>query len=116
MASWLSPLLTTSLDVNVRLLDGTSLVDETRKHVEVKMEKDRREMCPVYLDGESVQGEVVIRSRDGKKWAHDGLRIEFVGSIGEISPAVLYLHGSVHPDGTASVDQIPRAVAPSAAS
>ena len=83
MASWLTPLLTSSLDVDVRLLDGTVSTDETRKQVEVKIEKDKKEICPVYFDGESVQGEVVIRSRDGKKWAHDGIRIEFVGGIGE---------------------------------
>lgn len=81
MASWLTPLLTSSLDIDVRLLDGTTPVDETRKQVEVKIDKDRRELCPVYFDGETVQGEVVIRSRDGKKWAHDGLRIELIGSI-----------------------------------
>lgn len=83
MASWLSPLLTSSLDIDVRLLDGDVSTDETRKQVEVKIDKDRKEMCPVYFDGESVQGEVVIRSRDGKKWAHDGIRIEFIGSIGK---------------------------------
>ncbi|CAO1628091.1 unnamed protein product [Parajaminaea phylloscopi] len=81
MASWLSPLLTSTLDIDVRLLDGGVSTDETRKQVEVKMDKDRKEMCPVYFDGETVQGEVVIRSRDGKKWAHDGIKIEFVGSI-----------------------------------
>ncbi|CAO1634637.1 unnamed protein product [Sympodiomycopsis kandeliae] len=81
MASWLTPLLTSSLDIDVRLTDGTTPVEDTRKQVEVKIDKDRRELCPVYFDGETVQGEVVIRSRDGKKWAHDGLRIELVGSI-----------------------------------
>lgn len=83
MASWLSPLLTSTLDVDVRLLDGTESTDDTRKQVEVKTEKDKKEICPVYYDGETVAGEVVIRSRDGKKWAHDGIRIDFVGGIGE---------------------------------
>lgn len=82
MASWLTPLLTSSLDIDVRLLDGTTSVEDTRKAVEVKIDKDRRELCPVYFDGETVAGEVVIRSRDGKKWAHDGLRVELIGSIG----------------------------------
>lgn len=82
MASWL-PLLSSSLDVDVRLLDGSVSAEQSRRQIEVKIDKDRREMCPVYFDGETVQGEVVIRSRDGKKWAHDGLKIELIGSIGE---------------------------------
>lgn len=66
------------VDVDVRL-DG----DESRRQVEVKVDKDRREKCPVYFDGESVKGQVVVRTRDGKKLVHEGIKIEFVGCIGE---------------------------------
>jgi vacuolar protein sorting-associated protein 26 len=66
------------VDVEVRL-DG----DEGRRQVEVKVDKDRRERCPVYFDGESVKGQVVVRTRDGKRLIHEGIKIEFVGCIGE---------------------------------
>lgn len=66
------------VDVEVRL-DG----DESRRQVEVKVDKDRRERCPVYFDGESVKGQVVVRTRDGKRLVHEGIKIEFVGCIGE---------------------------------
>ncbi|MCO5610404.1 hypothetical protein L7F22_064640 [Adiantum nelumboides] len=64
------------VDVDVRL-DG----DEQRRQVEVKVDKDRRERCPVYFDGESVKGQVHIRTRDGKRLVHEGIKIEFVGCI-----------------------------------
>ena len=38
--------------------------EEDRKQVEVKGEKDKKEMCPVYYDGESVIGSVGISSLD----------------------------------------------------
>lgn len=66
------------VDIEVRL-DG----DESRRQVEVKVEKDRRERCPVYFDGESMKGQVVVRTRDGKKLVHDGIKIEFIGCIGK---------------------------------
>ncbi|KAL1408406.1 Vacuolar protein sorting-associated protein 26B [Vanrija pseudolonga] len=64
------------VDVEIRL-NG----EDKRKQVEVKGEKDRKELCPVYYDGESVDGQVVVRVKDGKKFQHDGIRIELVGSI-----------------------------------
>ena len=57
--------------------------EDERRQVEVKGEKEKREMCPVYYDGESVMGQVNVRVRDGKKFQHDGIRIELIGSIGE---------------------------------
>lgn len=41
------------VDVDIRLTG-----EEERKQVEVKGEADRKEMCPVYYDGESVEGQV----------------------------------------------------------
>lgn len=58
--------------------------EEGRRQVEVKGEKDQRELCAVYYDGESVSGQVNVRVKDGKKYQHDGIRIELIGSIGEI--------------------------------
>ncbi|ORY26886.1 vacuolar protein sorting-associated protein 26-domain-containing protein [Naematelia encephala] len=55
--------------------------EEERRQVEVKGEKDKKEMCPVYYDGESVVGQVHVRVKDGKKFQHDGIRIELIGSI-----------------------------------
>ena len=77
MASFFS--FASPVDVEVRL-DG----DESRRQVEIKVEKDRRERCPVYFDGESVKGQVVVRTRDGKKLVHDGIKIEFIGCIGKM--------------------------------
>ena len=32
--------------------------EEARKQVEIKLEKDRKESCPVFYDGESIIGKV----------------------------------------------------------
>ncbi|EJU01248.1 vacuolar protein sorting-associated protein 26 [Dacryopinax primogenitus] len=66
----------TPLDLDIRLTG-----EEERKTVQVKQDKERKEACCVYYDGESVQGQVTVRVRDGKKLQHDGIKIEFVGSI-----------------------------------
>ncbi len=95
------------VDVDVRL-EG----EDDRKKVEIKAEKEKMISCPVYYDGESVAGQVcsesrarvsrsrnprlslrafqcdsdgaqvTVRIRDGKKLAHEGIKVEFVGSIG----------------------------------
>lgn len=41
------------VDVDIRV-DG----EDKRKQVELKLEKERHESCPVYFDGESVVGQV----------------------------------------------------------
>lgn len=41
------------VDVDVKL-EG----EELRKHVDVKVEKERTISCPVYYDGDSVGGQV----------------------------------------------------------
>lgn len=43
------------VDVDIRL-EG----EDQRKQVEVKLEKERVESCPVYLDGEGVLGQVKL--------------------------------------------------------
>jgi len=65
-----------AIDLDVQL-DG----EDQRKQVEVKGDKDRREMSSVYYDGEPVKGMAVVRTRDGKVVKHDGIKVEFVGTI-----------------------------------
>ncbi|RSH90231.1 Vacuolar protein sorting-associated protein 26B-like protein [Saitozyma podzolica] len=55
--------------------------EDDRRQVEVKGEKDQKVLCPVYYDGESVTGQVNVRVKDGKKFSHEGIRIELIGSI-----------------------------------
>ncbi|SAL98236.1 hypothetical protein [Absidia glauca] len=69
--------LSTPVDIQVDLKG-----ENERKHVEVKVDKDQRESLPVYLDGESVSGTVTVRLKDGKRFEHNGIKVEFVGSIG----------------------------------
>ncbi|KAG8999371.1 Vacuolar protein sorting-associated protein 26B [Tulasnella sp. JGI-2019a] len=64
------------VDVEIRL-EG----EDQRKLVDIKGDKDRKESNPVYFDGESVIGQAIVRLRDGKKLVHDGIKVEFVGSI-----------------------------------
>lgn len=75
------------LDIDVHL-EG----EDERKIVEVKGEKDRKESAPIYLDGESVKGQAIVRLRDNKVVKHDGIKVEFVGSIGVLSPSPPPLH------------------------
>ncbi|GAW03840.1 vacuolar protein sorting-associated protein 26 [Lentinula edodes] len=64
------------IDIDVKL-EG----EDVRKLAETKGEKDKMISCPVYYDGDTVSGQISIRTRDGKKVQHDGIKVEFVGSI-----------------------------------
>ncbi|KAG6850262.1 Vacuolar protein sorting-associated protein 26B-like protein [Arthromyces matolae] len=64
------------IDIDIKL-EGEDL----RKQVEIKNDKEKAISCPVFYDGDSVAGQVAIRVRDGKKVAHEGIKVEFVGSI-----------------------------------
>lgn len=66
----------TPVDIEIRL-DA----EDARKQYDVKSEKERRETLAIYLDGESIMGQATVRLRDGKKLAHDGIKVEFIGSI-----------------------------------
>ncbi|KAI8076758.1 vacuolar protein sorting-associated protein 26-domain-containing protein [Halteromyces radiatus] len=68
--------LSTPVDIQVAFTG-----ENERKHVEVKVDKDQRESLPVYLDGETVSGTATIRLKDGKRFEHNGIKVEFVGSI-----------------------------------
>lgn len=67
------------LDIEIRLAG-----EDKREHVDIKTDKGRRERYPLYLDGETVKGTVTIRPRDGKKLEHTGIKVQFIGSIGEL--------------------------------
>ena len=67
----------TPLDIDIVLQD----TDE-RSTVDVKLDKNKREKCLLYLDGETVKGAVTIRPKDGKRLEHTGIKVQFVGTIG----------------------------------
>ncbi|WFD22201.1 Vacuolar protein sorting-associated protein 26 [Malassezia equina] len=64
------------IDIDIRLDD-----EHDRKTVEIKTDSSSKETCPVYFDGETLAGTVVIHPRNAKKLLHDGIKIEFIGSI-----------------------------------
>lgn len=84
------------VDVEIKL-EG----EDERKIVEVKSDKEKTVSSPVFYDGDNVAGQVrpllldayyrsnfqkvTVRVRDGKKLAHEGIKVEFVGSIGELA-------------------------------
>ena len=55
---------------------------EKRRKVDVKNEEGKKEKLLLYLDGETVAGSVSINLK-GRKLEHHGIRVEFVGQIGE---------------------------------
>ena len=55
---------------------------DERETVDIKLEKNRREKAPLYLDGESVKGAVTVRPKDGKRLEHTGIKVQFIGMIG----------------------------------
>lgn len=64
------------LDIEIRLDN-----EDSRKHVDVKTPQGRLEKLPIYKDGESVKGTVTVRTRDGRKVEHLGIRVQLLGSI-----------------------------------
>ncbi|KAK8089523.1 vacuolar protein sorting-associated protein 26-domain-containing protein [Apiospora hydei] len=67
----------TPVDIDVVLEDA-----DERSMVDVKLDKNRREKAPLYMDGESVKGAVTIRPKDGKRLEHTGIKVQFIGTIG----------------------------------
>lgn len=73
------------VDVDIRLEE-----EDQRKQVELKLEKERRESCPVYFDGESVAGQVklyatIFYMRDCAL-GDSAIALHFIGS----APIVLF--------------------------
>ena len=80
----LSPIMSsfffsTPVDIDIVLEDT-----DDRQTIDVKLDKNRREKVPLYLDGESVKGAVTVRPKDGRRLEHTGIKVQFIGSIGEI--------------------------------
>lgn len=71
---------TTPLDIDIVLEDS-----DEKPTVDMKLDKNRREKAPLYMDGESVKGAVTIRPKDGRRLEHTGIKVQFIGTIG-ISP------------------------------
>lgn len=64
------------LDIEIRLDN-----EDVRKNVDVKTPQGRLEKLPIYKDGESVKGTVTIRTREGRKVEHLGVKVQLLGSI-----------------------------------
>ena len=77
----MSYFFSTPLDIDIILDDA-----DERTMIDMKMEKNRREKAPLYMDGESVKGAVTIRPKDGKRLEHTGIKVQFIGTIGTIAP------------------------------
>jgi vacuolar protein sorting-associated protein 26 len=74
----MSYFFSTPLDIDIRLNDA----DDKRQMVDIKLDKNRKEKCPLYMDGETVKGAVTIRPKDGKRLEHTGIKVQFIGTIG----------------------------------
>lgn len=70
----------TPVDIDIVLEDT-----DGRQTVDVKLDKNRREKAPLYLDGESVKGAVTIRPKDGRRLEHTGIKVQFIGLIGMLT-------------------------------
>ncbi|KKA28388.1 hypothetical protein TD95_000186 [Thielaviopsis punctulata] len=74
----------TPVDIDIVLQDADS-----RQMVDVRLDKNRREKAPLYMDGEGVKGSVTVRPKDGKRLEHTGIKVQFIGTIAK-SKTVLY--------------------------
>ncbi|KAL1838306.1 hypothetical protein VTJ49DRAFT_2818 [Mycothermus thermophilus] len=66
----------TPVDIDIVLDEA-----DERAMVDVKLDKNRREKAPLYMDGESVKGAVTVRPKDGKRLEHTGIKVQFIGTI-----------------------------------
>ncbi|ETS01328.1 vacuolar protein sorting-associated protein 26 [Trichoderma reesei RUT C-30] len=73
----MSIFFSTPVDIDIVLDDP-----DNRTMVDVKLDKNRREKAPLYMDGESVKGAVTVRPKDGKRLEHTGIKVQFIGTIG----------------------------------
>lgn len=72
----MSYFFSTPVDIDIVLEDA-----DDRSMVDVKLDKNRREKAPLYMDGESVKGAVTVRPKDGKRLEHTGVKVQFIGTI-----------------------------------
>lgn len=73
----MSLFFSTPVDIDIVLEDS-----DERATTDIKLDKTRREKVPLYMDGESVKGQVTIRPKDGKRLEHMGIKVQFIGTIG----------------------------------
>ena len=73
----MSYFFSTPVDIDIVLEDT-----DDRAMVDVKLDKNRREKAPLFMDGESVKGAVTVRPKDGKRLEHTGIKVQFIGTIG----------------------------------
>ena len=89
----MSYFFSTPVDIDI-VLDDTD--DKTM--IDMKLDKNRREKAPLYMDGESVKGAVTIRPKDGKRLEHTGIKVQFIGTIGTwhlLSRGTLFHHANI---------------------
>lgn len=55
--------------------------EESRKYIDTKTTQGRLEKLPVYKDGETVKGSVTIRTKDGRRVEHFGVKVQLLGVI-----------------------------------
>lgn len=70
----------TPVDIDIVLEDG-----DDRPTVDMKLDKNRKEKAPLYQDGESIKGAVTVRPKDGRRLEHTGIKVQFIGLIGELA-------------------------------
>lgn len=84
----MSYFFSTPVDIDIVLEDN-----DEKAMVDLKLDKNRREKAPLYMDGESVKGAVTIRPKDGKRLEHTGIKVQFIGTIGtRFNSVVLMKH------------------------
>jgi len=71
----LNMLMGSAADVIIELSDSDS-----RKKVEIKQDKQKVKR-PLYTEGETISGKVMINLKDNKKLEHNGIKVEFIGQI-----------------------------------
>lgn len=75
-----------SAEIDIVLNDA-----ESRKQAEHKSEDGRKDRYFLFYDGETVSGKVNVTLKyPGKRLEHNGIKIEFVGQIGELLPVTGY--------------------------
>lgn len=71
-----------SVEVEILLNDA-----ESRKRAEHKTEDGKKEKYFLFYDGETVSGKVSLSLKNpNKRLEHQGIKIEFIGQIGESIP------------------------------
>lgn len=72
-----------SAEIDIVLNDA-----ESRKKAEHKSEDGKKDKYFLFYDGETVSGKVNVTLKyPGKRLEHNGIKIEFVGQIGELLAA-----------------------------